>query len=110
MKTHLFLKILIFSSPLYAFTQSFQSNHFTIQTCADGVYAVIDNTNVHAFGNAGIVDLGQTFNILMRTLGTSSKNIAGLGFAQNVKFWPVTPYNPEVFEYGNRGWINASVI
>ena len=59
MKKHLFLRSLFFCFPLCSFGQYFQSVHFTIQKCADGVYAVIAKNGQHAYSNAGIVDLGD---------------------------------------------------
>ncbi len=59
MKKFLFLPALLFSISLCSSAQTFQSNHFTIQKLADGVYAAVAKNGGHAICNAGIVDLGD---------------------------------------------------
>jgi cyclase len=44
---------------LCAYTQTFQSKHFSIQKLTDGVYAAIAKNGGYAICNAGIVDLGD---------------------------------------------------
>ncbi len=59
MKKLLFLYLLLFSTNLCSFAQTFQSKHFTIQKLADGVYAAIATNGGYAICNAGIIDLGD---------------------------------------------------
>lgn len=56
-----FTKFLIIVLIIHAglFAQNFQSDHFTIEKLADGVYAAIHKTGGYAICNAGIVDLGD---------------------------------------------------
>ena len=59
MKKFLYLTAIFFGCSLYAEAQNFQSEHFTIQKLADGVYAAIAKNGGYAICNAGIIDLGD---------------------------------------------------
>ncbi|HNQ00599.1 MAG TPA: MBL fold metallo-hydrolase, partial [Bacteroidia bacterium] len=45
--------------PSYAFCQSFESKHFTIQKLSEGVFAAIARNGGYAICNAGIIGLGD---------------------------------------------------
>ncbi len=58
MKKYIFLSALLILT-LSSSAQTYESNHFTIQKLADGVYAAIAKIGGYSICNAGIVNLGN---------------------------------------------------